>query len=858
MKNKLKRRIMKKILLGISLIFSVAVSNAQIIKSGNITTSETWTNNNIYILDGWVYVKAGATLTIEPGTIIKGDFATKGTLIIERDAKIYANGTAEMPIVFTSQKSVGQRSYGDWGGLIICGRASVNAPANAGNGTAQGEAIIEGGVGSIYGGAGTPNDNDSSGVLRYVRIEYPGVAFQPNSEINGLTLGGVGRKTVIENIQVSYCGDDSYEMFGGTVNLKNIIAYRGWDDDFDTDFGYTGNVQFALAVRDPNIADASGSNGFESDNDGSGTGNTPITNPRFSNVTVVGPLAFSSTINSLYSRALHLRRNTRTSVFNSVFIGYPKGLFIESTTTQTNATNGDLRFKNSVLVQMTDTLLAQSSGVNTNGAFNITSFFNTAGFSNSTLNNVTDAMFNNVSLTDPEFTLNQFSPLMTGAAFTDSYINGSWFTPVSYRGAFGATDWTDCWSEFDPQNEAYNATINNEVVATITANGSTTFCAGESVELTANASANVSNPTYMWSNGETTQNITVTAAGNYSVTIYSDKDCMGASSATTITVNPLPSVTITANGATTFCTGGDVDLTANQSSGLVWSTSATSTSINVTTSGTYSVTYTDGNGCEATSNSISVSVSATPVPTIAASGSTTICSGDDVTLTASASDSYQWNLNGNPISGATSQTYDASAQGVYTVTVTNTDPCDGVGTSTSTVVFVNTTPTASATSNINGNNVEFTNNSTGATTYAWDFGDGSNSTLANPSYTYATGGNYVVTLTATNGSCSDVFIINLNSVSIGDELTLIENISIYPNPANSNATLSVVLKEAKGFDVMLLDISGKLIFNENISNTNVGENRVNIPVSEIENGIYFVRIIFENNQSEIIKLMVNK
>jgi PKD repeat protein len=847
---------MKKILLGISLIFSVAAANAQIIKSGNITASETWTSNNIYILDGWVYVKAGATLTIQPGTIIKGDFATKGTLIVERDAKIYAVGTEEMPIVFTSQKSVGQRSYGDWGGLIICGRASVNAPANAGNGTAQGEAIIEGGVGSIYGGAGTPNDNDSSGVLKYVRIEYPGVAFQPNSEINGLTLGGVGRKTVIENIQVSYCGDDSYEMFGGTVNLKNIIAYRGWDDDFDTDFGYTGNVQFALSVRDPNIADASGSNGFESDNDGTGTANIPITNPRFSNVTVIGPYAFSSTINSLYSRALHLRRNTRTSVFNSVFVGYNKGLFIESTTTQTNATNGDLRFKNNVLIQMNDTLLAVSGGANINGAFNITTFFNAN--SNGTLNNVTDAVFTNNSLTEPDYSLSSFSPLNSGAAFTDPYINTSWFTPVTYRGAFGATDWTDCWAEYDPQNQAYNAAMNNEVIATVSASGATTFCAGESVDLTANASSNVTNPTYMWSNGETTQTITVSAAGNYSVTIYSDKDCMGASSTTTVTVNPLPTVNITASGATSFCTGGNVDLTADQTSNLVWSTTASTQTINITNSGTYSVSYTDGNGCEATSNSISVSVSATPVPTIGASGSTTICSGDVVTLTASTSDSYVWNLNGSPISGATSQTYNASAQGLYTVTTTNADPCDGVGTSAQTVVFVNATPTASATSSINDNTVTFTNNSTGATSYDWDFGDGNNSTLANPVYTYAGGGSFTVTLTATNGNCSDVTTISLTSVSVGDELALIENISIYPNPTNSNATLSVVLSEAKAFDVMLIDITGKLIFNENVSNTNIGENRVNIPVNEVENGIYFVRIVFENNQSEMIKLMVNK
>ena len=313
---------MKKILLSITLASTCILSmNAQIIKSGNITTSETWTNNNIYILSGKVYVKALATVTIQPGTIIKGDFTTQGALIIERDAKLIANGTQDQPIVFTSQKSPGNRSYGDWGGLILCGRAGVNAPANSALGTLQGEAVIEGGVGTIYGGGPNPNDDDSSGVLRYVRIEFGGIAFQPNSEINGLTCGGVGRKTVIEHVQVSYCGDDSFEFFGGTVNAKWLIAYRGWDDEFDTDFGYRGKLQFGISLRDPAIADQSGSNGFESDNDASGTGNTPITQPIFSNFTVVGPLAFNSNINSLYKRALHLRRNTRTCSYNSVFMG---------------------------------------------------------------------------------------------------------------------------------------------------------------------------------------------------------------------------------------------------------------------------------------------------------------------------------------------------------------------------------------------------------------------------------------------------------------------------------------------------------------------------------------------------------
>jgi hypothetical protein len=237
------------------------------IPAGDITTNTTWTAANVYLLNGWVYVKAGATLTIEPGTIIRGDKTNKGALIIEKGATINANGTASNPIIFTSNQAAGSRDYGDWGGIIILGNAVINVTG--------GSATIEGGVGSTYGGT---NDADNSGIFRYVRIEFPGIAFTTNNEINGLTMGGVGSATQIDHIQVSYSGDDSFEWYGGTVNAKYLITFRGWDDDFDTDFGYRGKVQFAVSLRDKNIADVSGSNGFESDNDGSGSTNAPFTN----------------------------------------------------------------------------------------------------------------------------------------------------------------------------------------------------------------------------------------------------------------------------------------------------------------------------------------------------------------------------------------------------------------------------------------------------------------------------------------------------------------------------------------------------------------------------------------------------
>ncbi len=740
---------MKKLLLALSLVLTASLGlDAQIIKSGNITANETWTNNNIYLLSGWVYIKAGATVTIQPGTVIKGDFLTQGALIVERDGKLIADGTAEQPIVFTSQKSVGQRSYGDWGGLIICGRASVNAPANVSLGTTQGEAVIEGGVGSFYGGGLTPNDDDSSGVYRYVRIEFPGIAFQPNSEINGLTCGGVGRKTIIEHIQVSYCGDDSYEFFGGTVNCKWLIAFRGWDDEFDTDFGYRGKIQFAVAMRDPTIADASGSNGFESDNDGTGTGNTPITHPIFSNVSIFGPYCFSTTINSNYKRALHLRRNTRTSTFNSVFAGYPTGLLIESSSTQANATNGDLRFKNSRMVQMNDTLAATTAANpnNTNGSFYIgnpstsTGFYYTNGFNNGTIATVGAMMVNNLSLTNPDLTLAAGSPLLTGASFADSYLTDPWFTPTTYIGAFdGSNDWTDCWTSFDPQNEAYSAATNNAFAVTATATGATTFCAGGSVDLDAGSYPGA---TFAWSNGGTAQATTITTSGTYSCTVTKSNGCVATSNAITVTVNPLPTTPIiSAGGPVTFCNGGSVVLTSSQASGIVWSDNSTSTAITVSSSGTYDVTYTDGNGCSATSAQTTVTVNANPsAPVVTASGATSFCTGDSITLTSSQSSGNVWSPNMETTSSIV-----VDSSGTYSVTYTDGNGCSATSNSTTVSVSSAPAPTVSivgSTSLCPGETVTLTSST--ADTYLWSNG------ATTQSIVVSAAGTYFVTVTNTD------------------------------------------------------------------------------------------------------------
>jgi hypothetical protein len=325
--------------------------------SSNITTNTTWSTGQTILLQGTIFVKNNAVLTIQPGVIIMGDKGTLGSaLVISKGAQIQAAGTASQPIVFTSNQPVGGRSIGDWGGLMLLGSAAINV--------AGGIANVEGlpvNSDSEYGGGSSPNNSDNSGTLQYVRIEFGGYPFQPNKEINGLTMGGVGKNTTIDHIQCSFVNDDGFEWFGGNVNCKYLVSFRNLDDDFDTDFGFSGYVQFGLIVRDPAIADSpsagSTSEGFESDNDASGTSAAPLTSGVFSNITAIGPYRGNSaqTLAIGYERALRLRRNTNLKVFNSIFMDFKKGLHVDGTAADANAGSGALKFKYN--------LIATTSGV---------------------------------------------------------------------------------------------------------------------------------------------------------------------------------------------------------------------------------------------------------------------------------------------------------------------------------------------------------------------------------------------------------------------------------------------------------------------------------------------------------------
>ena len=427
----------------------------------------------VYTLKGWIYIADGSELTIEPGTIIKGDKATKAALIVERGGKLIAQGAADAPIVFTSAQPAGQRRPGDWGGVIICGKAHNN----------QTSMQIEGGPRTQHGG---DNDADNSGVLSYVRIEFGGFPFKADQEINGLTLGSVGSGTKIDHVQVSYSNDDSFEWFGGTVNCKYLVAYKGWDDDFDTDNGFSGKVQFGLSVRDPRIADQSQSNGFESDNCADGAQVSPYTTATFSNITFVGPKTAADFQNNnsyitagsyfpnngsglgKFQAAMQIRRSSRLNCVNSVVTDWPIGLIIdgEKGDTPAQAKAGTLRLQN-IFIANADILgsdankcyedkeydyKAKAVKADSKQSYSHT-FFETAANNNRYFADKSALM-----LTDGKGVGVAFMPQTGSNLFGAQNFSGldSWFDQVTYIGAFNANDnWLDGWTNFDPQNAQY-------------------------------------------------------------------------------------------------------------------------------------------------------------------------------------------------------------------------------------------------------------------------------------------------------------------------------------------------------------------------------------------------------------------
>ena len=328
--------------------------------TADITTNTTWTTGKTYKLNSLIYVRNNAILTIQPGVIVKGISSANGTaLIITKGAKLNAIGNATSPIVFTSNKTVSEgRNPGDWGGIVLLGKAGLNI--NNGLNNIEG---IAANVNTEYGGGLAPINNDNSGTLKYVRIEFAGYVFSPNNEINGLTMGAVGNGTTIDYVQVSFTNDDGFEWFGGSVNCKHLVSFRSLDDDFDTDNGYKGFVQFALGIKDPSLADApsvSTSEGFESDNNATGVTSPATldnTTAIFTNITLIGPAvrattAPTSSVAAGHERPLRLRRATQLKVYNSIFMDFKNNfVFVDGAVAvaNANANPATLKFKNNII-----------------------------------------------------------------------------------------------------------------------------------------------------------------------------------------------------------------------------------------------------------------------------------------------------------------------------------------------------------------------------------------------------------------------------------------------------------------------------------------------------------------------------
>jgi len=465
---------------------------------GTLTT-QTLDATKIYLLKGIVFVPNGVTLTIPAGTIIKGEKSSKATLVVQPGGKLIANGTSSKPVVFTSAQGIGERDRGDWGGIVMLGNAFVNQSAKP---------AIEGitpsqTYGSVAADNATPatNESENSGSLTYVRIEYAGIELTPNNETNSITFGGVGNGTTVDYVQVSYGGDDGFEWFGGTVNAKHLVSFSTWDDDFDTDFGWGGNVQFGLVVRNTFFADQSGSNAFESDNQGNGNtisgicdGSTQAgcTRGVFSNITVLGPRDVQSrSISANYQNAIHIRRRTSISIFNSFFSGYRVGVRVDDQGTLDNLTSGaGVHAYNLLTVPGTTstgtsttaadaafaTGLTIAGGAGAGDASAISTYWTTNN--NAVVNNISSSsnttLFADAGIASGLFWAAQSAAtypsnpsyalvagvagnnnLNTGANFTNAKL-GSFFDKTgTFRGAFGSTDWTDGWAEFQPVNKNY-------------------------------------------------------------------------------------------------------------------------------------------------------------------------------------------------------------------------------------------------------------------------------------------------------------------------------------------------------------------------------------------------------------------
>ncbi|MEZ4297381.1 MAG: hypothetical protein R3B70_20620 [Polyangiaceae bacterium] len=398
--------------------------------TGEISSDKTLSADKCWLLKGIVFVNKGTTLTIEPGATIMGETASLGTLVIEPGAKIVADGTADLPIVFTSEKPKGSRAAGDWGGLILLGSAPINVPG--------GKAAVEGitGDGTMYGG---DKADDDSGVLRYVRIEFSGVQLSPDNEINGLTLAGVGSKTVIDYVMVHDTLDDCFEFFGGTVNAKHLVCANNQDDGFDWDFGFSGKLQFLALQQDQNFEDDT--NGFEADNDATGSLNTPISNPTIYNATLCGKNVPIDGPKQQFG--MLLRRSTKGMLNNIIASGFEACIDLRDAATAPEL-ESSICYGNTIFnVAYPEEAAGMGAYKDDDAGLDEVAWFNEAAKKNSEMDPKITDCFGAVPDFTPAATITQNAATPPNDGFFD--------TSASYIGAFKAGDtWVKgAWVSFD-------------------------------------------------------------------------------------------------------------------------------------------------------------------------------------------------------------------------------------------------------------------------------------------------------------------------------------------------------------------------------------------------------------------------
>ena len=410
-------------------------SGSEIAVSADIAGDTTWTANNTYRLKTLIYVNAG-TLTIEPGTVIKGDLGS--ALVVAPTAKINASGTKEKPIVFTSSKAVGSRgkAEGDWGGVVLLGHAKINTTGGINN--AEGLADEPR---NKYGGT---DDTHNCGTVKYTRIEFAGAALSANNELNGLTLYACGSQTVIDYVQIHRGLDDAIEIFGGTVDIKHLVLTGMDDDGLDWDQGWTGRGQFIVVQQNTGY----GNHGIEADSNRDGNDLLPRANPTLWNVTLIGRNP-DTTPSEGDSRGLMLRQGTAGKLTNFIVTNFTKeAMLVDHPATATQWASGALFVKNSIFFHNPTAGWSAAKGSTIPDAGVDNQFDEATALALPALSNRdTDPMLTDaLNITAPNFKPMAGSPALTGGATPsgDTFFDAT----ASFVGAVGADDWTAGWTSY--------------------------------------------------------------------------------------------------------------------------------------------------------------------------------------------------------------------------------------------------------------------------------------------------------------------------------------------------------------------------------------------------------------------------